>query len=150
MKVKREPLDGTSVQRLVVIESVHSDHHPGECIGYLCGECMAADETLRQLYHEGDCSLAGQHGRKLHPDHKPILSDRRTPELDSRHPINVIVMGETEGRGGLHEGEVLGFECGMCGNADENCFEIVHDETCDLAGRRSKYDSSHRLSAASD
>lgn len=36
--------------------------HNGEAILFRCGECGNADETLFQIRHDEDCSLAGRHG----------------------------------------------------------------------------------------
>jgi len=137
MKVTRESLDGTQVQRLIVVEPQGADHHAGECVGYLCPECLQADETLDQIWHNEDCSLAGEHGRSHYDDLEPDVPGRPTPEFESGHTITVIEFAETEGRGGLHEGEVLGFTC-ECGNADEDLFEVVHDEACELAGKHGR------------
>jgi hypothetical protein len=137
MKVIRERLEGTQVQRLVVIESGKSPHHGGECVGYLCPECMQADETLEQIWHDEDCSLATEHGRKHYDDLTPDSSGRPIPELQPGHQVTMVKYGKTEGRGGLHDGEVLSFIC-KCGNLDEDLFEIVHDETCSLAGQHGR------------
>jgi hypothetical protein len=136
MKVTREDLDGTQVQRLVVTDPISSDRHRGECVGYLCPECRQADETLEQIWHEEDCSLAGEHGRRFYDALEPDPATG-SPEFDPDNEFYVIESGETEGRGGLCEGEVLGFVC-TCGNADEDLFEIVHDESCPLAGRHGR------------
>lgn len=134
MKVIRERLEGIQIQRLIVTEPEDSDHFRGECIGYLCPECMQADETLEQIWHDEDCSLAGEHGRAHYDDLEPDVPGRPVPEFDPAHPITIVKFGKTEGRGGLHDGEVLSFKC-ECGNLDEDVFEIVHDEACPLAGR---------------
>jgi len=136
MMVTREELDGTRIQRLVVTDPKNPDRHVGQVVGYLCPECLQADETLDQIWHQEDCPLAGEHGRSHYDELEPDVAGRPVPELDAAHPITVVEFGETEGRGGLHEGEVLAFHCDDCGNADEDLFEIVHDELCDLAGRR--------------
>jgi hypothetical protein len=133
MKVTREDLDGTEIQRLVVTDSQRSDHHVGEVVGYLCPECMQADETLDQIWHQEDCSLAGEHGRSHYDELEPDVPGRPVPEFDPAHPITIAEFAETEGRGGLHEGEVLAFTCEGCGNSDEDVFEIIHDEVCELA-----------------
>ena len=134
MRVVREDLEGTQVQRLVVTDPASTSHHVGEVIGYYCPECRQADETLKQIWHEDECSLAGQHGRDYYDDLTPDVPGRPTPELDPANPITVVSYDQTEGRGGLREGEVIAFVC-ECGNADEDLFEIVHDEACPLAGR---------------
>ncbi|WP_459191803.1 hypothetical protein [Halosimplex sp. J119] len=132
MKVTREDLDGTQVQRLVVTDPRKSNHHVGEVAGYICPECLQADETLSQIYHNEDCSLAGEHGRDHYDELVPDIPGRPTPEFDESHPITVVECADTEGRGGLHEGEVLAFQC-ECGNLDEDLFEVVHDERCELS-----------------
>lgn len=133
MKVVREDLEGTIVQRLVVTDPEGLDHHVGECLGYLCGECQQADETLQQIWHEPDCQLAGRHGRQHYSELVPDVPGRPTPEFDPAHPITVLRAGETDDPQGIHNGEVIAFVC-ECGNADEDLFEIVHDEACPLAG----------------
>jgi hypothetical protein len=143
MKVTREDLEGIQIQRLVVTDPQNSDHYVGEAVGYLCPECMQSDETLDQIWHQEDCSLAGEHGRSHYDDLNPNVSDRPVPELDPSNPIIVVEFAETEGRGGLHEGEVLAFHCGECGNADETLWEVIHDETCDLAGRHDHSEEEH-------
>lgn len=139
MRVVREPLEGTQIERLKVTDPSSSSHHVGEVAGYLCPECMQADETLEQIWHDEDCSLCGEHGREHYDDLEPDIDglEGRAPEFDDAHPITVVEAGETEGRGGLCEGEVLAFVC-RCGNADEDLFELVHDEACDLAGQHGR------------
>lgn len=134
MRVVREDLENTQIQRLVVTDPRSSDHHLGECVGYLCPECHQADETLDQIWHRESCSLAGEHGRAHYDELEPDVPGRPTPEFDEEHEIIIIEAAETEGRGGLCEGEVLAFLC-ECGNADEDAFEIVHDERCELSDR---------------
>lgn len=134
MNVTAEPIDGTYIRRLVLTETDQEGHHPGECVGYLCDECLQADETLQQIWHDADCSHAGEHGRQHYDEMPSGTATGPTPELDPAHPLTIITAAETEGYGGLHEGEVLAFRC-ECGNADEDAFEIVHDEACELAGR---------------
>lgn len=137
MKVGLESITDTPIQRLVVKDPGDTTHYAGEVIGYRCPLCDAADETLRQIWHEG-CRLTGEHGRRYYDDLEPDDPTAPAPELDPRHPINILKAGETElqadlrGEPGIHNGEVIGFECGLCGNADEDVFEIVHDEGCDL------------------
>lgn len=134
MRVTREDLDGTAIQRLEVTDPRGTAHFPGEVAGYLCPECMQADETLDQIWHLEDCSHAGEHGRR-HYDEGEIVSTTSTsptPEFSDRHPITIVEFAETEGRGGLCEGEVIAFSC-RCGNLDEDLFEIIHDEACGLS-----------------
>lgn len=38
------------------------DVYNGEAILFRCGECGNADETLMEIRHDEDCSLAGRHG----------------------------------------------------------------------------------------
>lgn len=131
MRVAFEPLDGTDIRRMVVVEPRETDHIPGETAGYWCPECHQADETLDQIWHEEYCHHAGEHGRAHYDDLEPDVDAGPTPEFDRAHPITVIIAAETEGAG-AHNGEVIAFRC-ECGNADEDVFEIVHDERCDLA-----------------
>lgn len=138
MKVVRQNLEGTQVQRLIVTAPDKYGHHVGECIGYLCPECFQADETLSHIWHQEDCSLAGQHGRDVYDDLEPVVPGRPTREFEPENKIAVVTYAETEGRGGLHKGEVIGFECEHCGNFDEDLFEIVHDEACPLAGKHGR------------
>lgn len=131
MRVRREDLGGTQIQRLVVTDPRDTDHHPGECAGYLCPECLQADETLDQIYHNESCALAGEHGRAHYDELEPDV-DRDSPELDEAHPITVVESAETDGGDGFRHGEVIAFRC-QCGNLDENAFEVVHDQACPLA-----------------
>ena len=137
MKVVREDLEGTQVQRLTVIDPEGTDYHVGELVGYLCPECLQCDETLTQIWHDEGCSLAGEHGRQHYDSLEPDVPGRPSPELQPDHPVMVVKYGETEGRGGLCQDEVLAFICN-CGNADEDFFEIVHDENCELAGEHAR------------
>ncbi|GGM64021.1 hypothetical protein J2752_000484 [Halarchaeum rubridurum] len=140
MKVVREDLDGTPIQRLVVTEPGTTEHFIDEVVGYLCPHCFQADETLTQIWHQADCRLAGEHGRQFYDDLEPVVDETTpTPELSPTHTITIVEYGETEGKSsetgevGLHEGETVAFFC-SCGNLDEDVFEIVHDESCQLAG----------------
>jgi len=138
MKVLREDLEGTQIQLLVVTDPGDTDHHPGEAIGYLCPECEQADETLDQIWHDEDCSLAGEHGREHYDDLEPVVEEQRaTPELQADHPVTMVKAGETDCSEGIHNGEVIAFRC-QCGNADEDLFELVHDESCELSGRHGR------------
>ena len=38
----------------------------------------------------------------------------------------------------IHEGETLAFRCRKCGHADETLGQLVHQETCDLAGEHGR------------
>ena len=134
MKVVREDLEGTQVQRLTVIDPGQTNYHVGECVGYRCRECHQCDETLGQIWHAESCRLAGEHGRQHYDDLVPDVPGRPTPELDPSHPITVVKAGETDHANELHNGTVLAFLC-SCGNLDEDLFEVIHDETCGLAGR---------------
>lgn len=133
MKVGRRSLEDIPVSRLVVIDPETSSRHEGEMVAYRCDLCGAADETLRQIWHEDDCDLVGEHGREFYDDLVPDVPDQGpTPEFDPEHPITVIQAGESAQDCGIHNYDVLGFEC-ACGNADEDVFEIVHDDKCGLA-----------------
>ena len=138
MRVEREDLTGTAMQKLIVTDDCGTIRHVGEVAGYYCPECEQADETLTQIYHDADCSHAGEHGRAVYDE--PLDADddgdgKQTPEFRDDTPITLIKYGETEGRGGrgLHKGEVIGFMCDSCSNADETVFEIVHDDRCPLS-----------------
>jgi cytochrome c2 len=138
MKVTAEPLPGE-----VPVETLraHADDgesgiHKGETLGFRCEHCSAVDETLRQIIHEDDCPLVGQHGRDLYGEDLPSLTaDIETPELDADHPITIVSAGWTDDTDDVHNGEAICFRCDECGNSDETLFEIVHDESCSLAGR---------------
>ena len=137
MKVVREDLEDTQVQRLTVVDPGKTGSHIGELVGYLCPECLQVDETLTQIWHDDSCSLAGEHGRQHYDSLEPDVDGRPTPELQDDHPVTVVKYAETEGRGGLCQDEVVAFICN-CGNADEDLFELVHDEGCDLAGKHGR------------
>ncbi|WP_089650132.1 hypothetical protein [Halobacterium hubeiense] len=151
MKVVREDLEGTQVQRLVVIDPGRTNHYEQEVVGYLCPECAQADETLEQIWHDEDCRLAGEHGRDHYDELEPTNDVRPVPELQPDHPVTIVEYGETEGRlgegeVGFHEGEVVAFLC-ECGASDEDLFEIVHDECCELAGQHGRRTSAEDFSA---
>lgn len=132
MKVVREGLEGTRIRRLVVVNAGETNHHVGEIVGYWCPECYQADETLDQIYHDEDCSFAGQHGRTHYDELEPDVPGRHIPELSPDHPITLVKAGETDNSAGVHNGEVLAFQC-QCGNLDEDVFEVIHDEECGLS-----------------
>ena len=129
MKVVFEPVDGVDIERMVVHEC--EDHHSGEVVGYRCQHCAAADETLKQIFHEADCPLAGRHGRQIYEELNADMQPE-TPELSSEHRLWAIKSAETDHEDDVHNGDIVGFRC-ECGNSDESLFEIVHDETCPLA-----------------
>lgn len=119
-----DDVDGTQIQRLTVDEPGPNDIHVGEVVGYRCPECKQADETLHQIWHKADCSLAGEHGREHYDGFEPTFDNGRpTPEFHPEHEIQVVH---------IPEGRVVGFRC-SCGNLDECAFEVVHDEQCGLA-----------------
>lgn len=138
MKVTSEPLPGD-----LPIEALRAANtcdqagiHAGELVGYRCTDCDAVDETLRQIVHEEGCDLCGEHGRALYDDELPHLeADLESPELTTDHPITVFYAGFSDRDGDLKNGHVVAFRCDECGNADEDLFELVHDENCSLAGR---------------
>lgn len=133
MKAKRESLDGSQIDQLVVTDPEASDLFAGERVAFICTECWQSDETLDQIWHKEDCSLCGEHGREHYDELEPDVPGRPTPEFDPEHEISVIKAAESSGRTDPCRHEVLAFRC-SCGNADEDVFEIVHDEACPLAG----------------
>lgn len=151
MKVIREELDGTQIQRLVVTDPGQTDYHERQVVGYLCPECEQADETLEQIWHDENCSLVGEHGRDHYDELEPDNDIRPIPELQPDHPVTIVEYGETEGRPdgemGFHEGEVVAFVC-ECGASDEDLFEIVHDECCELAGQHGRQTSAEEFTAS--
>lgn len=132
MRVCREALDGTDLVRLTIVDAEETHRHPGECAGYWCPHCGAHDETLRQVVHEPGCQLVGEHGR-AHYDGIPDVPGRFCAAIDPEHPITMIRSAETHNGQGVHNGEVIAFECDYCGNGDETVGEICHDEDCPLA-----------------
>jgi len=133
MRVQLEPVEGTQIQRLTVVDSGSADVHVGEVVGYRCPECDQADESLRQIWHEAECSLAGKHGRAHYDELEPTLdAEETTPELRPEHEITIVK---------YNDGWVIGFKCDSCHNADETLGEIVHDEVCGLAGRHGRASS---------
>lgn len=133
MRVSLEKLGETAFQRLEVVDPERTDSHPGEVVGYRCMECHKIDETREQIWHDEDCSHAGEGGRQYYDDLEPDVPGRPTPELSADHPITMIRAAQTDDTDGVHNGEVLAFRC-ECGNADEDVLEVVHDEACPLAG----------------
>lgn len=132
MMVTRDDLEDTPLQQLRVTDPGSSDHAVDEVIASFCPDCYAVDETARQLFHEAECPHAGEHGRRFYDKSEFVSLDGPSPEFQPDNEAFVIEFDHTEGRGGLHEGEVLGFEC-TCGMADESLFGIMHTETCPLA-----------------
>jgi len=132
MRVVFEEIDPDGIRRMSVADPGEADRAVGECAGYYCTKCEQADETLHQIWHDNNCSHAGEHGRAHYDELEPDVPRRPTPEFDPAHPISVIEAGESDVPAGIHVGMVVGFRC-ECGNADEDVFEIVHDERCPLA-----------------
>lgn len=120
--------------------------HAGEIVGFHCQVCGAVDETLRQIIHEDDCPLAGEHGRDLYDDLPRLEAELETPELDEDHPITMFEadFSGSDSSGSKH-GCVIAFRCDECGNSDETLWEIVHDEACSLSGRLSSVDAGDAL-----
>lgn len=132
MKIERE-LVTDHIEQLRVVEAEHSDYHEGQAVGYRCQLCQQADETLDQLYHEADCQLAGEHGRSHYDTLDPTADEGPFPELSPNHEFVMVRSAETDNSVGVSRGNVVLFICDECGNADEDLFEIVHDEQCSLA-----------------
>lgn len=132
MKVVFEELDDVSIERMVVSEC--EDHHAGEVVGYRCQDCGEADETLNQIWHdeEENCPLVGEHGRQHYDTLERPMDTGETPEFLPENPIWAVTAGETDPADGVYNGTVVAFKC-ACGNADDDFFEIVHDEGCALA-----------------
>lgn len=136
MRVSRQRLPQLDIVRLAVIETDGTSLREGEIVGYLCERCNQLDETLDQIYHQDDCEYAGRHGRQhYHTMHAPAGEPGDTPELQPEHQIVIIRNGEHNKHTGTHQGEPVGFYCPRCGNADEDLFQVRHDEDCPLAGR---------------
>lgn len=139
MRVTRQRLPNLDIVRLVALESDPSAGiYEGETIAYLCERCGNADETLVQLFHDTTCRYAGEHGRTRYPEGLESGRDTHTGELDPQHPIAIIRNGDHDQNTGVHRGEPIGFRCIECGNSDETLSEIVHDESCELAGRHGR------------
>jgi len=130
MKVGFEEIDDVAVERMIIADS--EDHHPGQCVGYRGQLCHEADETLQQIYHDPDCPLAGEHGRRQYDELKADKNARPTPELQEENPIWIVVSAETDRGDNVYSDEPVAFRC-ECGNLDDDLFEVVHDEACPLA-----------------
>lgn len=132
MKVVAKELEDSPLDQLVVSDPGASDHVEGEALFFFCRECECLDETARQLYHAEDCSHAGEGGRQFYDKDDYVDEGVPSPEFEADTSAYLIEYGATEGRGGLHDGEVLGFEC-VCGCADEMLGGVMHAEHCPLA-----------------
>jgi bacterioferritin-associated ferredoxin len=57
--------------RIDIIEAAWTDRtddvHNGESLAFRCGECGNSDETLVEIRHDEDCSLAGRFGPMAAP-----------------------------------------------------------------------------------
>lgn len=134
MKVEREVV-ADHIEQLRVVDANDHGYHEGQAVGYRCQHCQQADETLNQLWHAEDCPLAGEHGRSQYDDITPTVAEGPSPELSPDHEIVMVRSAETDTSVGVSRGDVILFICAECGNADEDLFEVVHDESCSLAGR---------------
>ena len=56
------------------------------------------------------------------------------PELLPEHPVLELRAVATDNALGVMAGETLAYRCRECGAADEDCFEIIHEDDCRLAG----------------
>lgn len=128
--VRFQELEDVRVEKMVVDEC--EDHPAGEVIGYRCRECGCSDETLSQLWHDEDCDLAGEHGRQHYDSLERERDAGPTKELDASNPIWVVKAAETDIPDGVYVNDVVAFRC-RCGAADDDLFEIVHEEGCPLA-----------------
>jgi len=133
LRVAFEEPDAIPVERMVVASADAEGIHPGQVVSYRCQECAQADEDRSEIVHQEDCPLAGEHGRSHYDDITPTVSEGRSPELSPDHEIVMVRSAETDTSVGVSRGDVILFICAECGNADEDLFEIVHDETCSLA-----------------
>lgn len=134
MRVGFEELPDVDVEKMIVVEADET-HLIGQCVGYRCQHCGEADETLQQIWHdeEEDCPLVGEHGRQQYDRlDADIEVDSPTPELQEENPIWIIISAETDRGDGVYNGEPVAFRC-QCGNADDDLFELVHDDGCALA-----------------
>jgi len=132
MKVDRE-LVTDHIEQLRVVDDAGTHYHEGQAVGYRCQLCQQADETLDQLWHEDDCPLAGEHGRSHYDKLEPTVEEPN-PELDPDNKFIMVRCADTHTSTGVSRGDALLFICQECGNADEDIFEIIHDEACSLAG----------------
>lgn len=66
-------------------------------------------------------------------------------ELLEDHPILALRATETDTTLGVHRGAILAYRCAKCGCADEDVFEIVHDEDCPLSGETAPTAYENRL-----
>jgi len=132
MKVEREVVVD-DIEQLRVADANGHDYHEGQAVGYRCQVCHQADETLDQLWHTDECPHAGEHGRSHYDELEPTVAEGATPELSPDHEIVMVRSAETDNSVGVSRGDVILFICAECGNADEDLFEIVHDEACSLA-----------------
>lgn len=133
MRVKPTPLPDLEIVALVALESDdRAGIYEGEVVAYRCLLCGAADETLRQVYHEEtdageECPYTGLHGRTLYEAIETV-QDGPCLEFAEEHPIEIIRMGEHNRHEGKHRNEPLGFRCPECGNADiESTQQIIND-----------------------
>lgn len=137
MRVESTLLPDLEIARLTVTNTTGAAVHEGTVVGYLCMECWQLDESLGQLYHRADCQYAGEHGRQHYDSMTPTQSGSggSCREFDPEHEIHLIRMGEHDRHRGIYQGDIVGFLCQSCGNADEDLFEVRHDEDCALAGK---------------
>jgi hypothetical protein len=58
-----------------------------------------------------------------------------TAELLPKHPIMMLRAVETNNDLGIMAGEVLSFRCVECDESATDCFEIPHENGCQLEGQ---------------
>jgi len=134
IRVTRSKLPDLPVDRLEAIESKPDvGVYEGCTMGYRCRVCGQADEDIQEVLHEEHCELAGEHGREKYDDLPRVDTPGRSPELSDEHPIDAIVADWTDRSADVWREDVIAFRCGHCSNLDEDVFEIVHDEACELA-----------------
>lgn len=129
LKATRETLPETPIDRLVAERTCEERGVArGEVLGYRCRECGQGDETLGQIIHDDGCPLEDYSDYDV-PDGWGDSSIVLRPE----HGVDMIRANSTDNSVDVRNNEVMLFRCRECGNADEDVFEIVHDERCSLA-----------------
>ena len=137
MRVTPEPLKGSAMVALVAMETRPMlDIYEGEVLGYWCAQCAQSDETLEQVIHREDCTLAGRHGRRVYGGSlEGVLDTASAGELRPDTTFTMLRWGVTDEGLRIYNGTAVAYRCDECGNLDEHLFEIVHDVACWLAGR---------------
>lgn len=124
-------VDGSDCDRIVVEDPEDSTIEAGVDVGRICVHCQQVDEDAAEIYHDDDCPLAGEGGRRLFTQ---LDTSGPTPELRPEHQIDILRSSTTTMRHDLRRGEPFAFRCGACGVCDETLRECWHDAWCPLAG----------------